>query len=117
MTRAQTLVAAPAAGSRPLSLKVGLHYGPCLTVTLNDRLDYFGSTINIAARLEGQSSGQDVIISDTVRCDPEVLAWLSHTGNHVASEAIDVSLKGFDQERFALWRVVRLTADTTTGST
>lgn len=107
MTRAQTLVAAPAEGSRSLSLKVGLHYGPCIAVTLNDRLDYFGSTINIAARLEGQSSGQDVIMSDAVRCDPEVLAWLSDTANHVAVESIDVSLKGFDEQRFALWRLVR----------
>jgi class 3 adenylate cyclase len=30
---------------------VGLHIGPCLVVTLNGRLDYFGEMVNIAARL------------------------------------------------------------------
>ena len=49
---------------RSLALKVGIHAGPCIAVTQNDRLDYFGSTINIAARLEGQSSGHDVIVSE-----------------------------------------------------
>ena len=73
-------------------------------VTLNDPLDYFGSTINIAARLEGQSSGTDVIVSDSVRGDPEVTSWLSDAANVVAIEPVDVPLKGFDQERFALWR-------------
>ena len=34
----------------PLQLKAGLHTGPCIAVTLNDRLDYFGSTVNLAAR-------------------------------------------------------------------
>ncbi|HLA45756.1 MAG TPA: DUF5939 domain-containing protein [Aggregatilineales bacterium] len=46
---------------QPLTLKVGLHQGPCIAVNLNDRLDYFGSTVNIAARLEGQSRGDDVV--------------------------------------------------------
>ncbi len=35
-------------------VKLGLHGGPCIVVTLNDRLDYFGSTANLAARLQGR---------------------------------------------------------------
>src|SRR5262249_54058128 len=35
----------------PIVLKLGLHDGPCIAVTLNDRLDYFGGTVNLAARL------------------------------------------------------------------
>ncbi len=31
---------------RAVGLKVGLHAGACLAVTLNDRLDYFGQTVN-----------------------------------------------------------------------
>ena len=53
-------------------LKAGLHTGPCIAVTLNDRLDYFGSTVNMAARLEGLSSGADVIISSSVFEDAKV---------------------------------------------
>jgi class 3 adenylate cyclase len=86
-----------------LRLKVGIHRGPCIAVTLNDRLDYFGSTINIAARLEGLSEGGDIVISDAIHADPEVGRFLA--GREV--EALETTLKGFDQERFRLWRVRR----------
>jgi class 3 adenylate cyclase len=36
-------------------VKLGLHCGPCIAVTLNDRLDYFGRTVNLAARLQNES--------------------------------------------------------------
>ena len=38
---------------KDLLIKIGIHEGPCLAVTLNDRLDYFGQTVNIAARVQG----------------------------------------------------------------
>ena len=44
--------------SRDLVLKLGVHVGPSVVVNLNDRLDYFGSTVNMAARLQGQSAGR-----------------------------------------------------------
>jgi hypothetical protein len=40
-------------------LKIGVHAGPCYAVTLNDRLDYFGATVNLAARAEHQQPGHD----------------------------------------------------------
>ena len=49
-----------------LSLKIGLHCGPALVVNSNDRLDYFGRTVNIAARAAGISNGGDVILTDEV---------------------------------------------------
>jgi class 3 adenylate cyclase len=38
------------AGEELITLKIGAHVGPCLAVTLNERLDYFGRTVNLAAR-------------------------------------------------------------------
>jgi class 3 adenylate cyclase len=35
-----------------LLLKIGIDQGPCLAVLLNDRQDYFGQTVNIAARVQ-----------------------------------------------------------------
>jgi class 3 adenylate cyclase len=90
-------------GGRPLFLKIGIHSGPCLAVTLNDRLDYFGSTVNVAARIVGISSGEDAVISEAVRSDPEVEAFLG--SGELSIERVEVTLKGFDDERFALWRV------------
>ncbi len=89
-------------GHHPVKLKAGIHYGPCIAVTLNERLDYFGSTINKASRLEGFSSGEDVVISKAVRDDPEVDALL-HSGSFNA-DVFETQLKGFDDQD-ALWRV------------
>jgi class 3 adenylate cyclase len=36
-----------------LLLKIGIHEGPCLAVVLDNRQDYFGRTVNIAARVQG----------------------------------------------------------------
>jgi len=53
----------------PLALKVGVHAGPTIAVSSNGRLDYFGSTVNIAARLHEQSGGGDVLVTETVYGD------------------------------------------------
>lgn len=76
----------------PASLKVGMHTGPAIAVTLNERLDYFGSTVNLAARTEGQSLGEDIVVTastlGSVDGDPLVArGW--------APEPFDASVKGF----------------------
>lgn len=104
MLEVQRALAAPADGATsPLALKAGLNTGPCIAVTLNDRLDYFGSTVNMAARLEGLSTGCDVIISRSVFEDAKVRELIESKGLSVAK--FDMSLKGFENERFELWRV------------
>jgi class 3 adenylate cyclase len=50
----------------PIVLKLGLHAGSCIAVTTGDVLDYFGATVNIAARLEHQCRGGEVILSEAV---------------------------------------------------
>jgi class 3 adenylate cyclase len=97
-----------ASDAPPFYLKAGMHHGPCIAVTMNDRLDYFGSVVNMAARLERLSSGTDVIISDAIRHDPEVAEHLAAPDSQLAVEPFEAQLRGFDQERFHLWRVRRL---------
>jgi class 3 adenylate cyclase len=105
MLRAQEELASPPEGTAPLTLKAGIHIGPCIAVTLNERLDYFGSTVNMAARLEGLSTGNDVVISAAVYNDPEVRKLLN--SSELQAVPFVMELKGFDEERFDLWRVVR----------
>ena len=88
-------------------LKAGLHAGPCIAVTLNERLDYFGSNVNIAARLEPLSTGQDCVITSDVRRDPEVAELLEDPSGEYTAEPLETQLKGFDAECFELWRVMR----------
>ncbi|MBW8781132.1 MAG: adenylate/guanylate cyclase domain-containing protein [Verrucomicrobia bacterium] len=90
---------------KPLALKAGLHCGPCLVINQNDRLDYFGTTVNFTARLCGLCTGTDLILSSALQADPEVaahLAGLPETA-HVCTET--TSLKGFGDEAFEIWRV------------
>ncbi len=102
---AQQILAAPPKGTAPLTLKAGMHSGPCIAVTLNDRLDYFGSTVNMAARLEGLSTGNDVIISRSVYDDPDVRELINSSDTNLQAVPFEIVLKGFDEERFELWRV------------
>ncbi|MFT2598383.1 adenylate/guanylate cyclase domain-containing protein, partial [Escherichia coli] len=60
-----------------IRIKMGLHVGPCIAVTMNGRLDYFGSAVNLAARLQGQSGGGDVVISEALAADPAVRPLLA----------------------------------------
>jgi class 3 adenylate cyclase len=100
---AQAALRADAGGSPPLHLKVGLHHGPCIAITQDGRLDYFGSTVNAAARLVALASGDDVVCSASVCDDPEVRAALA--AGDVAAEGFDAELRGFEGEAFALQRV------------
>ena len=107
MLKAQRQLAAPPAGTRPFLLKVGMHTGHCIAVNLNGRLDYFGSNINIAARLEPLSNGSDIVISSAVRDDPKVAAMLADADNQLHIEPVEASLKGLEQERIEIWRVTQ----------
>ena len=76
-----------------------------VAITLNGQLDYFGSTANIAARLEGLSQGGDVVVSAAVHDDPEVADFLSAHSADFEIEKLDMTLKGFYEERCALRRI------------
>ena len=45
-------------GREDLLLKIGVHEGPCIAVTMNDRQDYFGQTVNIASRVQGLATSR-----------------------------------------------------------
>lgn len=90
---------------RPLRLKASIHHGPSIAVTLNERLDYFGSTINIAARLEKFAQGGDIVISESVFHDPEVQDYVNNQDDTLQMETFGSTLKGFDNQSFNLHRI------------
>ncbi len=63
-------------GTRDLVVKIGIHEGPCLAVMLNERQDYFGQTVNIAARVQSLSTSQEIHITGPVIDAPAVAAIL-----------------------------------------
>ena len=61
-------------------LKIGIHEGPSLAVMLNDRLDYFGQTVNIAARIQGLASSRAIFASKSVVEHPQSSSVLKIAG-------------------------------------
>ena len=80
--------------THPCKLKVGLHEGPAIVVQLNDRLDYFGGAINLAARVQGMSEGEDIVVTRHVFARTEQAAVLRDLGWQ--SEEFCAELKGLD---------------------
>ena len=62
---------------KDLLIKIGIHEGPCLAVTLNDRLDYFGQTVNIAARVQGLANERAIFATKPVVQHPQVVKMLA----------------------------------------
>src|SRR6202020_2977898 len=65
-----------ARGTQDLVVKIGIHEGPCLAVMLNERQDYFGQTVNIAARVQSLSTSQEIHITGPVIDAPGVATIL-----------------------------------------
>jgi class 3 adenylate cyclase len=63
-------------GTEDLVVKIGIHEGPCLAVMLNERQDYFGQTVNIAARVQSLSTSQEIHITGPVIDSPAVATIL-----------------------------------------
>jgi class 3 adenylate cyclase len=75
-----------------LLVKIGIHEGPCLAVTLNDRLDYFGQTVNIAARVQGLADSRAIFATRSVVENSQVSKMLE-AGKHKLTEQ-DAALRG-----------------------
>jgi class 3 adenylate cyclase len=77
-------------------LKIGLHAGPYLAVALNDRQDYFGQTVNIAARVQGLAEAEAVTVTDSIVKDHEAKALIDSAGLGIAHSRR--TLRGIDEE-------------------
>jgi len=75
-----------------LVLKTGLHHGPVIAVNANGQLDYFGRTVNVAARLSAESVGGDVVLLAAVMDE------LGELPEVVAVERFQARLRGVEEE-------------------
>ncbi len=75
-----------------IEVKIGLHRGPTIAVTSNRALDYFGRTVNVAARVQGEARPRQVLLSEAVLSDPAVRTLLDERG--IAIEPFEAHLKG-----------------------
>ncbi|MGY5807577.1 DUF5939 domain-containing protein [Rhizobium sp. LEGMi198b] len=64
-------------GDPSLILKIGAHCGPSIAVSLNENLDYFGQTVNVAARVQSLADAGEICISEALFSAPGVSQLLA----------------------------------------
>jgi class 3 adenylate cyclase len=82
--------------NQDLLLKIGIHEGPCLAVTLNNSQDYFGQTVNMAARVQGLASSRAIFATKAVVEDEKAAKILETSGLHPTMQR--AALRGIADE-------------------
>lgn len=75
-------------------VKMGLHHGAVVAVNANNILDYFGKTVNLAARIQGTSQGDDVVLAEEIYEIDNVQDCIKHY--EVKAERFEGELRGYD---------------------
>ncbi len=83
-------------GREDLLLKIGVHEGPCIAVTLNERQDYFGQTVNIASRVQNLANSQSIFATGSVVDDNKTVDLLK--SKSLMPQSHDVALRGIERE-------------------
>jgi class 3 adenylate cyclase len=78
-------------GARDVQLKIGVHAGACYAVTANGVLDYFGQSVNVAARLQSAAAPGELVTDAALADRAEQSGWL---GDLAVSERFEAKLKG-----------------------
>jgi class 3 adenylate cyclase len=79
-----------------LRLKMGIHEGSCLAVTLNHQQDYFGQTVNIASRVQGLAASRSIVVTESVVENAQ--AQLVLEANGIRPTLKRVALTGIEDE-------------------
>jgi class 3 adenylate cyclase len=78
-----------------LNLKIGVHAGSCIAIQTNHQIDYFGSAVNVAARVQGVARGGEIVVTDTIWNAPGVQGLAQDFGLEATSDRVD--LRGIAQ--------------------
>jgi class 3 adenylate cyclase len=78
--------------TRSLHLRAGVHRGPTLAATLNDHLDYFGTTARQAVGTLNLARRGDLVLTQAVAADPAVADLLNE--RRIESEVVQADLGG-----------------------
>jgi class 3 adenylate cyclase len=85
-----------------LLLKIGIHEGPCLAVTLNEQQDYFGQTVNIASRVQSLAASRSIVATGQVVENPQASAVLGSNG--LKPTLRNISLRGI-ADRMSVYEI------------
>ena len=80
-----------------VGLRVGFHEGAAVAFNNRGLLDYFGTSVNMAARVQGRAGPDEVVFSAPIGADPDVADLLSLVGKPV--DTFSAELKGISGEQ------------------
>lgn len=91
-------------GNEGIVVKLGIHLGPAIVVNTKNTLDYFGTSVNIASRIQATSLGGDIVVSKALydSCREALRTY------QFKAEPFEVALKGL-ADGFQLWRLTPIT--------
>jgi len=76
----------------PLCVRVGIHRGTTLAATMNDQLDYFGTTARQTTGILQYARGDELVLTQAVAADPEVAALF--LARRIEGEVVPSDLAG-----------------------
>jgi adenylate cyclase len=82
-------------GELGLGAKLGVAAGPCLAVRANDRIDFFGTTVNMAARLQAKAEGGQIVVTEELAAHPDIRARIAA----FSRAPLKATLKGISVEQ------------------
>ncbi|MES0490338.1 MAG: DUF5939 domain-containing protein [Leptospirales bacterium] len=88
--------------NQDLILKIGVHKGPSIAVTLNQQLDYFGRTVNIASRIQHLANPEEINVTNDIYQYSGLLDAISGYN----ADPIQVQLKGM-QDEMQIYRIYK----------
>ena len=83
-------------GREDLQLKIGMHEGPCIAVSMNERQDYFGQTVNIASRVQGLADSRSIYVTRSVIDNANASRFLAERNLKPAPQK--AKLKGIERD-------------------
>jgi len=94
----------PAREDTPIRLRISMNTGPCIAVRLNANADFFGGTVNIAAKLQALAEAHQIAMSEATYRAPGVTELLAPHAAEI--EALEFTSKALlEPVRVRRWSV------------
>ncbi len=103
--RIQQIFSSSTAMGESFKLKAGIHLGNCTAVNLNDRIDYFGTTVNVASRLVDVAEEKEIVVSEPFYNFGDTDLYLANNRKSLFIKSGEKELKGFDKEVFKVKQI------------
>jgi class 3 adenylate cyclase len=73
-----------------IRVRISLNTGPCIAVNLNTNIDYFGNTVNVAAKIQACAEAGQVAFTESVLEQSGVAAYLENQGATLVERSFEV---------------------------